>query len=51
MHYLTRRPDEILADVTVPIDSRMAQRVLEAAAPRVVRLSRRVCRRGRRSRA
>ena len=37
--YLTRRPDEILTAVHLPRRDRLAQHLLEAAAPRLVRLS------------
>ena len=38
IHYLTRRPDEILTAVHIPPMRRLAQRLLEAAPPRLVRL-------------
>ena len=38
MHYLTRRPDEILTAVHVPDTTRLAEHVLEAAPARIVRL-------------
>ena len=41
MHYLTRRPDEILTEVRDPESPGVAQHLLEAAPPRLVRLSRR----------
>ena len=50
-HYLTKRPDEILTAVHLPADDGLAQRLLEAAPARLVRLPGAVGRRRRAARA